>query len=73
MDAYDSAATEKQVELLKKTWNLPEYTPISPRHWTKLTGIEKCLEVLSVNDLVWKANGVLIQFIKSLNLSRPRN
>ena len=32
MDAYDSAATEQQVELLKKTWNLPEYTPISPRH-----------------------------------------
>ena len=23
MDAYDSAATEQQLELLKKAWNLP--------------------------------------------------
>ena len=31
MDEYDSAA-EQQLELLKKTWNLSQNTPISPRH-----------------------------------------
>ena len=30
MDGYGGAATEQQVELLKKTWNLPQNTPISP-------------------------------------------
>ena len=32
MNAYDGAATEQQVELLKKTLNLLQNTPISPRH-----------------------------------------
>ena len=32
MDAYDGAATEQRLELLKKTWNLPQNTPIYPRH-----------------------------------------
>ena len=29
MDAYDGAATEQQLELLKQIWNLPQNTPIS--------------------------------------------
>ena len=32
MDASDVAATKQQAEILKKTWNLPQNTPISPRH-----------------------------------------
>ena len=32
MDANDGATTEQQVELLKKTLNLPQNTPISPHH-----------------------------------------
>ena len=32
-----------------------------------------CLEILSVINLVRKVNDILIQFIKRLNLNRPRN
>ena len=40
MDLYGSAATEQQIELLKRAWNLPYNILISPCHCTKLIGIE---------------------------------
>ena len=48
MGMHVRAATEQQVELLKKTWDLPQNTPISPpqtnRH--RKTKVGNLLEIL---------------------------